>query len=435
MIVTALAALMLATQTPGPPPSASETRLSAPDLFLLADQARAARRDDDAARIYEALLNDADLDVQVEARFRLAMMRADQGRYADAASGLRRLLDAKPDALRARLELARVLEALGDEAGARRALRQARAGGLPADVAITVDRFDLALRSRRRFGGSVDVAIAPDSNINRATRARTLDTAIAPLTLSDDARAKSGIGLRLGGQVFGRFDVGDRLALVPRGVAQASLYRDRQFDDVTGTALVGLEWRSGRDRLTPAIGVGQRWYGTRRYAASATAALDWLHPAGDRAQLLVHGGIAQTTYQRNDLQNGYLIDASASWDAAVTATSGWGASLSGYRQTARDTGYALASGSVGLLAWRDVGAWTLTATTGVSRLEGDRKLFLFADRRREWLIRAGAAVTARALAIAGFAPVIRLNLERNRSSVGLYSYRRIAVDVGIIRAF
>lgn len=438
MIVIALAALILAAQGSAPPPAsppASEARLSAPDLFVLADEARATRSYDDAAKIYEALLSDADLDVRVEARFRLAMMRAEQGRYADAAVGLRHVLDTKPDALRVRLELARVLEALGDEAGARRALRQARAAGLPADVAITVDRFDLALRSRRRFGGSVDVAIAPDSNINRATRARTLDTAIAPLILSDDARAQSGIGLRLGGQAYGRFNVGDRLALVPRVAAQASLYRDQRFDDVTGTALVGLEWRIGRDRLTPAVGAGRRWYGTRRYAASATGAFDWLHTAGDRAQLLVHGGIARTNYQLNDLQNGYLFDASASWDAAVTTTAGWGASLSGYRQTARDPGYALVSGSIGFLAWRDLGAWTLTATTGLSRLEGDRKLFLFADRRKEWLVRAGVAVTARDLTVAGFAPVFRLNLERNRSSVDLYSYRRIAVDVGIIRAF
>jgi hypothetical protein len=436
MITAFLAVLTVAAQAL-PPVTAGEriTRLSAPDVFVLAGEARTAGRFDDAAALYEALLNDADADVRAEARFRLAMMRADQGRYADAATGLRRLLDDKPNAIRARLELARVLAALGEDAGARRALRQARAAGLPDDVAMTVNRFDLALRSRRQIGGSLDIAIAPDSNINRATRARTLDTAVVPLTLSDDARARSGIGLRLGGQGFSRFDLNDQLSLVPRIAAQASLYRDQRFNDGTGSALVGLEWRSGRDRLTPAVGVGRRWYGGRPYADSTTAALDWVHPVGTRAQLLLHGGAARTRYRLNDLQDGALFDLSAGWDAAATPTSGWGLSLSGYRQTARDPGYAVASGGIAALAWRDLGRWTIAATSGASRLRGDQQLFLFADRRREWLLRAGAAVTARSLAIAGFAPVFRLNLERNRSSVGIYSYRRIAVDIGIARAF
>lgn len=433
---------------PPPPPAfaamAQEARplteqrvadLSAPDVFTLADQARTAERFDDAATLYEALLNDADADVRAEARFRLAMMRADQGRYADAAIGLRRLLDDRPDAVRVRLELARVLAAMGEDAGARRALRQARAGSLPDDVAATIDRFDLALRSRRKVGGSLDIALAPDSNVNRATRARTLDTSVAPLTLSDDARARSGLGLRFGGQSFIRLNLGDRLSLVPRVAALASLYRDTQFNDASGTALVGLEWRRGRDRLTPALGAGRRWYGGLRYADSTTAALDWLHPIGGKAQVLLHGGIAQVRYRRNDLQDGALYDASAGWEAAATPTSGWALTLSGYRQTARDPGYAIWSGCVGSLAWREFGRWTVTATAGVSRLKGDGRLFLFTDRRREWLLRAGTAVTARSLAVAGFAPIVRLNVERNTSSVGLYSYRRVAADLGIVRTF
>lgn len=258
---------------------------------------------------------------------------------------------------------------------------------------------------------------------------------MAPLTLSDDARARSGLGLRLGGQAFIRLRLDDHLALVPRIAALASLYRDQRFSDASGTALMGLEWHRGQDRLTPAIGTGRRWYGMRRYADSTTAALDWLHPVGSRAQLVLHGGIARTRYRRNDLQDGGLYDASVGWEAAATPSSGWAITLSGYRQTARDPGYAVWSGGIGSLAWREFGHWTLAVTTGISRLEGDGRLFLFADRRREWLLRAGASVTARNLAVAGFAPTIRLHLERNRSSVGLYSYRRVAADIGIVRTF
>lgn len=416
-------------------PAIPVSRLSAADLFGLADHARAAGQFDKAAALYEALFNDANGDVRAEARFRLAMMRADQGRFTEAATGLRRLLDERPEAVRVRLELARILAAMGDEVAARRALRQARAGGLPEDVAITVQQFDLALRSRQPFGGSFELSVAPDSNVNRATSARVLDTAIAPLTLSEDARALSGVGLRIGGQAFVRQQVSERVALIPRLAALSTLYRDKRFNDASGNASVAIEWRTGRDRVTPGLTYGRRWYGGRPYASTASAAIDWIHPLGKRAQLVLHSAAGRVRYRVNDLQNGSLFDAALGVEAAATPTSGWSLTVSGYRQAARDKGYAVTSGGVNTLAWRDLGRFTVTATTGLSRLKGDERLFLFADKRREWLLRAGAAVTARALTVAGFAPVFRLNLERNWSTVGLYAYRRVASDVGIVRAF
>src|SRR5690606_8418728 len=96
---------------------------------------------------------DPNLDIRSEARFRLGMMLADQKRHADAALAFRAILDEQPGAARVRLELARVLAAMGDEGRARQQIRQAQASGLPPEVAQVVDRFAAALRSNRRFGG------------------------------------------------------------------------------------------------------------------------------------------------------------------------------------------------------------------------------------------------------------------------------------------
>lgn len=409
--------------------------LSAPDLFALADRAQAAGRKDDALAFYDALAHDPNGDIRAEARFRKAMLLAAMQRYTEAATAFRALLDEKPDAVRARLELARVLAAMGDEAGARRALRQAQASGLPEDVAITVDQFARALRVNRPLGGSVELAVAPDSNINRATQARTLDTVIAPLTLSDDARARSGLGVRVGGQGFARIPLSDRVSLLPRLAGVGVFYRSGQFNDVSGSALLGLEWRSGRDRISPSIGQTWRWYGGEAYARTGAAALDWLHPLGLRGQLLVHGGASRARYDRNDLQDGGLYDASIGLERAVSARTGFGMTLSGYRQTARDPGYATVSGGVTAVTWRDLGKLTLVTSASINRLEGDTRLFLFPDRRREWLVRGSAALTVRQLTWAGSAPNVRLIAERNVSTVGLYDYRRVAMELGIVRAF
>lgn len=415
--------------------SAVATGLSSAQLFALADRAKADARYNDALALYAALANDPDDEVRAEARFRRGMLLAQMRHYAEAAVAFRSVLDEKPNAARVRLELARVLALIGDEAGARRAVREAQAIGLPEDVAATVDQFARALRSQRPFGGSMQIALAPDSNINRATQARTLDTVIAPLTLSRDARAQSGLGVRVSAQGYGRLPLTANLSVLPRASAVGNIYRNGAFDDVSASALVGLEWRHGGDRWSPSIGLTRRWYGGAPYARTSSATIDWLHPLGRQAQLVVHGGAASNVYVRNTLQDGGLFDVAVGYERAVKARAGIGLTLSGYRQTARDPGYATASGGVTLAAWQDFGRTTVLVNTGLSRLEGDRRLFLFPQRRRETLLTSSVSATLRRFTWHEFAPTVRLSLERNSSTVGLYQYRRISGDIGIVKAF
>ena len=413
----------------------SVRHLSATDLFALAEQARTARRFDDALKLYDALSKDPDGQVRAEARFRKGMMLIDQHRYAAAAVTFRALLDEKPDAVRVRLELARVMALMGEDVAARRELRQAEASGLPSDVEITVEQFNRALRSNKQFGGSFELALAPDSNINRATQARTLDTIIAPLTLSEDASARSGIGVKASGQAFLRFDLTDRLSLLPRVSGLANLYRTPAFDDISSAGLIGLEWRVAKDRVSPSIGLTQRWYGGRPYANTKSLTLDWLHPSGKREQFLFGASVNSARYTQNALQDGALYSASVTYDRALTQSSGISTTINATRQTARDAGYATWSGGGSLLYWRQVGHATAFVSIGAQHLKGDAALFLFRQARKEWLGSAQAGVTLRRFTVHGFAPVIRVSYERNSSTVGLYAYNRLSGTFGITRAF
>ena len=418
-------------------PAAAQTveNLSAPDVFALADRARTEQRLTDAETLYRALAKDPDIEIRSEARFRLGMMLADLKRYRDAAIEFRALLDEKPDAARVRLELARVLALMGDEGGARRQLRQAQSAGLPPDVATVVDQFANALRSTRKIGGSFEAAIAPDSNVNRATNARTLDTIIAPLTLSEDARAQSGVGLKLGGQGYARIQLSPRLAVLPRISGSGNFYRAAAFDDVSASALVGLEWQQGRDRITPSIGPAWRWYGGKPYATTSAVTIDWLHAANRRTQITVSASASRSRYSTNSLQDGGLFNLGVTVEHAMGARSGAGASASVTRQTAQDPGYATLSEGATLFGWREAGKTTLFVSAGLHRLDGDARLFLFVDRRREWLYQLSASATLRQLTLWGFAPLVRVGWERNASTVGLYDYHRVSADFGVTRAF
>lgn len=419
-------------------PALAQTRLdnlSAIDVFDLADRAREAGRVDDAVTFYDALARDPDPKIRAEARFRKGMMLAEARRYRDAAIAFRALLDEDPDAARVRLELARVLALMGDESGARRQLRQAQAGGLPPDVAATVGQFDRALRSRKNFGGTFEIALAPDSNVNRATQARVLDTIIAPLTLSEDARAQSGLGAHVAGQAYARFGIVKGVSLVPRLSGLGNFYRDGAFDDVSGSALLGFEWQRLHSRISASAGRTWRWYGGRAYAHTDAASLDLLHSLGRRAQLIATASISNVTYTRNDLQNGRIYDLNLTLERALSARSGISISASATRQTARDPGYATAAGGVTLVGWREAGRTTLFASAGLRRTEGDTALFLYGERRREWLATARGGATFRGIQAYGFAPFIRMSYERNQSSLQLYDYRRAAGEFGITRAF
>jgi hypothetical protein len=152
---------------------------------------------------------------------------------------------------------------MGNISAARR-MRQAQAGGLPPQVAQVVKQYAAALLSQT-LGRVFELALAPDSNINRATSATTLDTVIAPLNLSQDARQRSGLGVRNRAR-YGRLDLGKSFTLVPRASSQATLYQTSQFNDISASAQLGLEYRRKADRITPSAGYTWRWYGGNIYA-------------------------------------------------------------------------------------------------------------------------------------------------------------------------
>jgi tetratricopeptide (TPR) repeat protein len=409
--------------------------LSPAQMFELADARRDAAAIGDAIAIYDALGQDPDPEIRTEARYRKGLMLADLGRFIEAATAFRDLLAERPDVLAARLELARVLAAAGREAEARRELRQARAIGIPEDAATVVEQFATVLRSRRPYGISVEFGLAPDSNINRATEARTLDTIIAPLTLSPDARAQSGLGLRTAAQAFVRLPLATDLNLTPRLGLVASTFEDSQFNDGSASALVGLEWTRPTDRMSVSIGQTYRRFGGELYARTDTVVVEAMRPLGPRSQAIIAFSAARASYEANPLQDGELYDLSVAYERALDPRSGLSVAASVTRQAATDPGYATWAAGATVGVWRQTRWGEVSGSLGLRRTEGDARLFLFPEARREWLASARVGATFRSLRFAGFTPTVRLIAEDNASTVGIYDYQRLAAEFGVSRSF
>jgi hypothetical protein len=388
-----------------------------------------------AITIYRALEHDPDSDIRCEARFRHAQVLEGSKSWAEAALLLRAILDEKPRAQPARLELAKVLAAMGRDSEARRELRAAQADGLPPQVALAVNQFAAALRATKPFGGSFELGLSPASNINRATSSPTLNSVLGPLDLSPDAQAKSGIGLNVGGQGYLQVPISPKVTLTARLSTQNTLYQVSEFNDSTFAGDAGAVLTLGRSRIRLGVGPSYRLYGAHPFTIAVNTTVDWLHPLGKRAQIDLESDFSKVTYKTNALQDGDVFGETLSVERAFSARAGAKLSVFGQRTTAADPGYATANGGASILVWRELGKTTVYATATESHLESDARLFLYTDRRIEWLTRGSIGATFRQIQVKGFSPLIRINYERNASTVGIYDYHRLSADMAITRAF
>jgi hypothetical protein len=404
-------------------------------MFRLAEVAESRTDFGTASAVYEALEGNPDPDIRAEARFRHAKQLLGSNRNKEAALLLRRLVDEKPNATVARLELAHALQLLGETDGALRELRAAQASGLPPAVARLVDRYSQALRASRPAGASLEIALAPDSNINHATRSDTLGTIFGDFDIGKESKAKSGLGLSLRGQAFRRFAIGGDNALLVRLSSLADLYAKTRFNDIALDLAAGPELRLGRNQLNLEIGATQRWFGQKPYMRSARLGATWIRPVGMRTQLLVSGSAGLVDNRLNDLEDGKTWSGRVAVEHALSATTGIGVNASLAREALDDPGYSTRSWRAGLLGWHDVGRATITAEAEIGRLSADERLALFPDKRSDRYSRLSLGVTLRQLQFQGFAPVARFTIERNRSTIEFYDYRRRRTELGIVRAF
>jgi hypothetical protein len=411
-------------------------QLSAAQLFAFADAARDRGDFTTAETAYQALIQDPDLELRTEARFRLAKMYTDRmGRHRDAAVLFRRILDDKPDATAVRLELAKAMALMGDLGDARRELRAAQASGLPPEVEQQVRFFANALSAQKRIGGGLEVALAPNTNVNHATNSDTLGTVIGDFTLSDDAKAQSGIGFSVQAQGYYRLPVGKTADILFRASASGDLYRKHEFDDLSASVQAGPQWRWGRDRLSLSAALSWRWYGLDPYSFSYGLTGNWQHPLDDTTQLRLDGTVLKENNRRNDLEDGERYTLAAGIDHAFSSRLGGGFQLSGTRDVAADPGYSTTRGGVGVYAYREIGRTTAVLNLGYSHLEADARLFLYPERRKDDSINASISGTFRSLTFGTFAPLIRVRYDRNWSTIEIYDFDSIAAEFGIVAAF
>lgn len=333
---------------------------------------------------------------------------------------------------------------------------------VPAEVERIVRFRALGFGQDRPFGGSIEVSALADSNIERATRADATGTVISDLvppefTLAGKAGSpgagllpgepgedglpsfengtRSALGASLRGQAYWRRQLNNEADLLVRASASGEIYGDSRFNDLALSLQAGPEYAVGSDRIAVFAGPAWRWYGAEPYSLALGGGASWQHPLARRAQLRVEVAAARVDNRRDDLLDGGSFSLTAELDRVLAPGSGVGAQVLLIRETAREPGYATTRGALTLHAFHAVGATTFIVTLGYGRLEADRQLAFFPQRRIDDRFTASLAATLGGLRLGPAAPLVRLNWERNRSSVPFYDFRRVAAEFGLVAAF
>ena len=120
-----------------------------------------------------------------------------------------RMLVARPELIRVRLELARAFFLKEEDRLARRHFEQVLAGNPPSGVALNVNRFLAQIRARKRWSLRLGMALAPDTNIGAGSDERIIYIQGLPFRRNQEELTTSGIGVSawLGGEY--QYPLGD----------------------------------------------------------------------------------------------------------------------------------------------------------------------------------------------------------------------------------
>lgn len=418
-----------------------KVRMTPEALFGEVETLILAKRYDEAEPMLAALSTIPGF--KFESRFLSGQLAAHRGDHKTAANLYMAILADDPAQTRVRLELAREMIALGKPQSADKQFRIAQQSqDIPTDVARTIRSVRDVIRSRRAWRLDIDFGIAPDSNINNATSVDTVNVQWGggqlPMTLSPDAKARSGVGQTASISGGVRLPVAQKVAALIDLDASGTNYAGTSYDELQSQMAAGAEYRVSRNVSISAQAVGsQRWYGGRLISRQIGI------KAGYQARL---SNTQQIGIQIDSRKTDSLFDGSYDgWQSAIYATYERAVSkslvASGGMFVRRDAlvERAYSSKEAGVIAGFG-GELPHGITFGVSgtasRAIYDAPMLLFSDDpRKDWRFSARATLGNRSIRLWGFSPQISASYSRTNSTLPYFRNDRLRVRFAVARYF
>ena len=390
----------------------------------------------------------------------------------EAVDSYRHIVDRRPDLAGARLELARVLfergrcladpddfleHMLGDDCDAAAYhFRRALAGGLPQRIAVAVSRFLAVIQARKRVSGSFGMSVAPDTNVNAGTSARTLPTRFVnlftgePLLFSLDERARetSGVGVVVSAAGGYRHPLTLFEEAATRLRLDGSVYRrehgGRRFDDMTVTVDGGMQFLFPRARASLLAKVDRRWFAGNPVSRGFGPRVEGGVRIGDQLYLSGASERMDRRYRAGKNGDGPRLAFDLSLNYALTPAvnlglrGGWQDARAKSRQLRSATRRAGVYGAADLPPVLGVRGFEIGLFHDVlfTRYDEPGYFLITSDARRDRLSISRVAVSNDHLELFGFAPALSVVHERRETNIAeVFDYRRTRGELTLRRLF
>ena len=418
-----------------------EVRLTADQMLAQASMLVQQRRFDEARPIVAALT--AVPSLGMESHFLSGMIAVETGELKAAISQFRASLAIDPKQTRVRLELARALM-LDHQNGA--SIYHFRLAGqdsaLTPDIRATIQQARGILRDSKPWHLNTNFGFAPDSNINNGTQAQTVDVVVGdqilPLTLDQNARARSGIGATGSLSAGYRFTLGERTGFLLDADGQGVKYKGSAADDYTLQLAAGPEFRPTEATSIGVQAVGlQRWYGGARAVTQAGARLTVQHTLDDAQRVGLSLDARHSASGFSDNYSGWNLALYATYERVVARSMIASASLFVRADMLNSGAYSNHELGMSLGIGGELGHGINAGVTGtLSRAVFDAPLLALSDSaRRDWRYSARVYAGLRSFRLMGFSPSVSYTYSANDASLPLYASRRSRFAFDLARYF
>ena len=274
------------------------------------------------------------------------------------------------------------------------------------------------------------------------TNAETIDlnvgNQILPLTLDENARARSGIGQTGRLSAGYRFTVGERSAFLVDGDVQGVNYKGMTADDYTVQLAAGPEFRPSEETSISLQGLGlQRWYGGMRAVTQVGARLALEHTLDSAQRIGVTVDARHSASAFQEAYSGWNVALYATYERVVSRSLIASASLFARSDRLNEKAYSsnefgVSAGIGGELA-HGINAGLVGTASHANY--GAPLLSMSNDPRADWRLSGRVYAGLRSLRVMGFSPSISYSYTLNASSLALYDGKRSRFTFNLARYF
>ena len=408
-------------------------------LTLLPASAAWGAEPDDTARRFRSGM------AAVEAAMQEQESEAREAHLDRAVAAFRSILLSRPALVRVRLELARAFFLKGEDTLARRHFEQVLAGEHPEPVVANIQRFLRTIRGRRRWDARFGLALAPDSNLNTASGARTiwLDTPFGrlPFTRQGDIAPKSGLGLSVWGGGEYQYPLAERWRVRSGADASVREYKGGAFDTQFVAAYLGPRWLIDPQTEASLLATVQRqWTGGAPETDQYGLRLEMARRLTPRLAVQGRAGLRRRDCRDCDWLDGPVgeVALGANWVALpvlrLGGHAGWNWARANSVHWRSDGPQASLGATLALPLGFTVGAraavqWTDYEGRGFAHRTIDR------EPREDKTQTLSLSVHNRAVTVLGFSPRLSLINEQRETNAQALDYERNRAELSFVRQF